>query len=196
MKRMVVQEDSGTGLCSCKTSIHYVFVNKGCFKSQALLDEAAILSCMVYVDLNPIRAKMAKTPEKSEYTSIQKRIQVLQGPAQNAPNPQPAMLLPFIGNPRKKMPKGLAFCLKDYLELVDWTGRALLENKRGAIDYGTAPILERLNIEPKQWIYLATHFESQFKGLVGSALSLMDACSTLNRSWCHGMSAGRRFFPT
>ena len=44
------------------------------FKSQALADEAAILSCMAYVDLNPIRAGMAKTPETSDYTSIQQRI--------------------------------------------------------------------------------------------------------------------------
>ena len=48
------------------------------FKCQALLDEAAIAACMVYVDLNPIRAGVASTPEDSDSTSIQERIRAWQ----------------------------------------------------------------------------------------------------------------------
>jgi putative transposase len=48
------------------------------FKCQVLLDEAAIAACMVYVDLNPIRAGLAGTPEESDFTSIQERIRAWQ----------------------------------------------------------------------------------------------------------------------
>ena len=48
------------------------------FKCQALLDEAAIAACMVYVDLNPIRAGLAQTLEESDFTSIQERIRAWQ----------------------------------------------------------------------------------------------------------------------
>lgn len=47
---------------------------EGRFKSQALLSEDAVLACMAYVDLNPIRAGKAKSYKDSVNTSIKKRL--------------------------------------------------------------------------------------------------------------------------
>jgi hypothetical protein len=59
------------------------------FKCQALLDGAATTACMVYVDLNLIRAGLAATPEESDFTSIQERIRAWrkeQMTSESAPN--------------------------------------------------------------------------------------------------------------
>jgi hypothetical protein len=135
---------------------------------------------MAYVDLNPVRAGKAETPEQSEYTSIKERSHHFKHNPAHADEPDaPTGLLPFAGYSRQDMPKGLPFRLKDYLELVDWTGRAILENKRGYIPSHQPPILERLQIEAKHWLYMTQHFESSFKGLVGASYALKAACRKL-----------------
>tara|TARA_B100001059_G_scaffold235105_1_gene279711 strand:+ start:21161 stop:22135 length:975 start_codon:yes stop_codon:yes gene_type:complete len=148
---------------------------EGRFKSQALLDEAALAACMAYVDLNPIRAKMAKTPEESDHTSVQKRIDSAKI------SKQPKQLLRFAGMPRQIMPKGLPFELKSYLDLVDLTGRIMREDKRGCIDNNHLPILERLNISPENWLKLTTQFTRVFHGAVGRPSSQVSYCENLNR---------------
>ncbi len=55
------------------------------FKAQPLLDETAIAACMAYVDLNPIRAAIAQSPETSEFTSVYDRIADRQLAALNPP---------------------------------------------------------------------------------------------------------------
>ena len=130
---------------------------EGRFKSQALLDESAVLACMAYVDLNPLRAKMEMTPETSKHTSIKKRAQALK-----KQEPQPNTLMPFVGNPRKDMPKGIAYHLKDYFELVDATGRVIRDDKIGHISAAHSPILSRLGLNPEQWLTLTTEFEKHF----------------------------------
>jgi len=169
---------------------------EGRFKSQALLDDAALMACMAYVDLNPIRATMAKTPEASAHTSIKKRIQKAQTThLPNHPQQQVKSLLPFAGNPRDDMPKGLPFRLTDYIELVDSSGRIIREGKRGAINSQLSPILERLNIEPKHWQYLINNFESQFKSFVGTAFKLKQVCQSLGYQRIPGIRGCKSYFP-
>lgn len=143
---------------------------EGRFKSQALLDEAALAACMAYVDLNPIRAKMAMTPETSDYSSIKERIKSVKE------GKQPKTLMSFVGNPRIKMPTGLPFDLADYIQLVDLTGRCIRENKRGYIDAKQPAILARLNISTENWLILTTQFRKCFHGAVGHVDVLTEFC--------------------
>ncbi|MBM7074736.1 transposase, partial [Shewanella sp. 202IG2-18] len=160
---------------------------EGRFKSQALLDEAAILACMAYVDLNPIRAKMVITPEQSDFTSIQRRIKA----ALNCEQPQE--LLPFVGNERTNMPKGLSFTVENYLVLVEETGRCIREGKRGSITQ-SEHILERLNLPTKNWLTLCSEFGKLFKGPAGSLQCLTTYCERMERSRRQGAANAQRWF--
>ncbi|MFS1424093.1 transposase [Shewanella sp. 10N.286.48.B5] len=160
---------------------------EGRFKSQALLDEAAVLACMAYVDLNPIRAKMATTPESSDYTSIQRRINsAMKGE-------QPAELLPFVGNERLDMPNGLMFSVKDYIVLVEDTGRIIRDDKRGAISASSQDILNRLNIPAENWLKITTEFGALFKGAVGALPALTEYCEHLERKRRQGAANCQRW---
>jgi len=139
---------------------------EGRFKSQALLDESALAACIVYVDLNPVRANIADTPENSAHTSV--KIRVIKAKL----GKQPDNLQPFVGNPREHMPKGLPFELKDYLELIDLTGRCIRENKTGHIAQRQPELLQRLNISEENWLILAKDFRHLFHGAIGNKNAL------------------------
>jgi len=74
------------------------------------------------------------------------------------------------------MPKRIPFKLKDSIELIDWTGRSIREDKRGSNSENYPPILTKLNINPDQRQKLSQQFEVHFKGFVGEALSLTENC--------------------
>ena len=159
---------------------------EGRFKSQALLDEAALTACMAYVDLNPVRAGMAETPETSDHTSIQYRIN-----AEKA-GKSPKRLMPFAGNPQSHMPSGLPFVFRDYLQLVDITGRQIARGKQGIID-GTLPdILTRLNLNAEQWGALTLSFESCFYSVAGGEDSLIQYQQRKGMKHIKGRSQAKR----
>ena len=155
---------------------------EGRFKSQALLDEGALLSCMAYVDLNPVRAGIAPTPEQSSYTSIQLRIKAA------IMGEQPEALLAFTGDEHQDKNSCISFSLKDYLTLVDETGRVIREDKRGAIDSKTAQILSRLHISDVSWLKLTTNFEGMFTGAVGTAEHLCEFTEHVGLKRTHGIT--------
>ncbi len=159
---------------------------EGRFKSQALLDEAALMTCMAYVDLNPIRANIAMTPENSEYTSVRERIQQHLGKPHQADN-----LLVMDGDNSNS--QGIPFYLNDYLELIDWSGRAIRENKSGSIPINLKPILSRLQIEPDTWIKQVNHFGKRNFRLAGSKEMIKAIALKVGRKWMNGQGKASPF---
>ena len=183
---------------------------EGRYKCVPILDESALAACLAYVDLNPIRARIAQTPESSRFTSVYERIQALAlRPADVPAKPEPefpeqpceaehscrcldagsgnkptgaAWLSPFelseaaaretVPSARASNKGCLPMSFAEYLNLLDWTGRQLREDKRGAIPADLAPILERLHVGGEGWMQLMGQFSRLFRRAAGRPQSM------------------------
>jgi REP element-mobilizing transposase RayT len=166
---------------------------EGRFKSQAILDETALINTMVYIDLNPIRAKIADTPESSEYTSIAERI-AHRNLANDIKCAFHGKLMQFLDGKGIQDTPHIPMHLTDYIELVDWTGRQIRPNKRGAISENAPPILTRLGIEQSNWLQNCLSLEKDFRQVIGSVATIEKFCQTIGQKWLQGISNCRRCF--
>jgi len=165
---------------------------EGRFQSVPLLDQAAVIACMAYVDLNPIRAAIADRPETSDYTSAQNRISARQAyrraaalldqsdagelvpslrhaaEATRTAGPEAGLwIAPITRATAGRDTPPLLSSVDDYLTLVDETGRIVRTGKRGVIPPHLAPILDRLNLDLDAWMALMRGAGSFLGGAFG-----------------------------
>ena len=183
--RMANQEDVCTG--------HFWEAR---FKSQALLDDTALLTAMAYVDLNPVRAGLATTLEEADFTSVQQRLFELARAQPGIPHTPPAQrpaLLAFVGN-QGQNDQGIPFKVQDYLDLVDTAGRQLRADKRGALPGDAPDLISTLGIEPGAWFKTVTQRQARFECFVGAPHRLRDIANQRGGCWVRGLSASRRLY--
>jgi len=161
------------------------------FHSQALLSDDALVAAMAYVDLNPVRAGIAGTPESSQYTSIRARrrdrivsaelrasIENLLRTGEIRHFNQPVTpLVPFAAKANEPGSgdtgkSSLPIQEEDYLELVDLTGRIEARGKRGRIHAKLAPILERIGLTSETWPIPASGLKTYLRQRIGSQKKL------------------------
>jgi REP element-mobilizing transposase RayT len=189
---------------------------EGRFKCQALLDESAMLTCMAYVDLNPVRAKLAESLEDSRFTSAFDRIQARQGrhrakrarqrrqeegewlsarqqtlyKAELARSRQARWLAKIDGegSPLSHLSEAV------YLDLLDWTGRQLRTDKAGAIPCHVAPVLDQLLIDTDRWADTVDRYGSLFYRIAGQVENMAKAARSIGQRWLHGIATSRAVF--
>ena len=180
----------------------------GRFGCREITHEAGLLVAGLYVDLNVLRAGEAQTPETSVYTSAWFRIQSRQSAAKTKSTTQPndrwlAPLtlqadhlgdVPCTSGERASDKGLLSMTLDEYLQLLDWSGRQLRANKRGAIPAHLAPILERLGIEGDELLDTLDDFPRLFRRLVGRAEQILERAQEVGRRWMHGVRPAARVF--
>jgi len=190
-----------------------------------LLDQAALIACMAYVDLNPIRAKICDRPERSEHTAARVRIRARQGfaaalklrEAGDEPKARDTAQKCGLRPTARSMEDGLwlaplSACVaggpggegvprtsrlsgEEYLTLLDATGRVLRRGKRGAIPKELAPILARLDIELDAWLATMQGWREFLGRVVGAAASRAAAATTYGLRWLQNRCALFRAAP-
>jgi REP element-mobilizing transposase RayT len=151
---------------------------EGRFKLQALLDDNALLKCMTYVDLNPVRSGLVQYPENARHTSFKARVEG-----------DEAHLVGFADNSTATEP--IRMRRLEYLNLVDWTARCVRSRNSGRIPSGCAHILQRMQLSRDQWTREISHYGRWYYRAVGSLGSLEAYCAHLGQRWLKGATRSR-----
>ncbi|MFN8626081.1 MAG: transposase [Candidatus Binatia bacterium] len=176
---------------------------EGRFRSQALLDAAAVLTCLSYVDLNPLRAGLATSLAASAFTSIQQRLEEAtpaRGKAQHgevgyAPRPRRPTLAPFAvpgsGGPDQELPVGFA----EYVELLTATGAAVRAGPSAApLEEASQRLLDRVGIDHAHWVETVRDYRRHFFTMVGHVQRIAIHCARTDRDRAKGSVWARRVF--
>ncbi len=155
------------------------------FKCQTLLDETAVLSAMAYVDLNPVRAGICDSLADSAHTSARTRLDVIETDKQQIDQP----LAPVLGLRGFGV---LALKQRDYLELVDHTGRQLKPGKRGAISGSPPAALARMGYTTEQWQRQVLAVGSGYFRAIGAADVLIEKAQEIGQAWFRGIGVARQ----
>jgi len=164
------------------------------FKSQALLDEAGLLTAMVYVDLNPIRAGIAETPEESEFTSVFDRVRGLKSAQSEKSDERSSARIPLRSFACSGEHSAIPYTFADYLQLVDWTGRSVRSDKKGSIAHSMPPIAVRLGIDCEAWQRAMRPHGNVFGRAMGKLSHMRLHANTLGQSWVRGLATAKQAF--
>jgi len=161
---------------------------EGRFKSRALLDDAAVLSCMAYVDLNPVRAGLASSLSGSDFTSIQKRLQEAGvNDKKNGRRHNKRFLIPLKQNDRLSQDEStIPLCLKDYLEILESTAHLSRVNTPHPAWSQQKETLQSIGLSVSQWRALSLEAHSLSVQAIGELERLRSYCRSTGRKWMVG----------
>ena len=212
---------------------------EGRFTSQLLEDEGAVLACMAYVDLNPVRARMATSLEESRLTSVHDRIcakrarrrmeeSADRGQESGTKGLTPEQIAmveevkaecgrdewlcrfeddcgksfaPCDSRAEGSAPRdsvgahtvlGMGFA--DYLELLEWTGKCVIDGKRGVLPESARPVLERMELDVENWVGTVEKYGSLYHRVAGKVENLKRKAQEMGQQWLFGQRKSRGVF--
>ena len=147
---------------------------------------------MAYVDLNPIRAKITQKLEDSNNTSIKKRLETLK-------KMDPIDLQKHLDSSVTAMTsqireRKLPMKLKDYIELVEWTGKSIAHPNKAVIPVHITSTLQRLNLQQYHWLKQIENFNQNYCHVVGTIEQIRAKAKQLKLRYMKGISAAKLLY--
>ncbi|PCI64913.1 MAG: hypothetical protein COB38_12210 [Gammaproteobacteria bacterium] len=157
------------------------------FTSVALLDESAVLSCMAYVDLNPIRAGMVEDLQLSLHTSIKKRLDNL--------SVKPELLTRSIQSMAGSLDeRNVNINLKDYVELVEWAGKSIVHPNKAKMPAHINSLLSAMNLQPDSWLTQIQNFNKGSPHSIGCLAKLQERAKAMKKKWLKGITISKSLY--
>jgi len=165
---------------------------QGRYSSQALLDEAAVFSCMAYVDLNPVRAKITDKLEESNHTSLQQQINSIK-------EKEPIDVQAYLDSNIRALSnsvesKTLPMSLKSYIELVEWTGANIIHPNKAAMPKNIQSSLQSLNLQNNHWLTQIENYNNHYCHVVGTVEQIREKAKQLKLRCMKGISAAKLLY--
>ena len=186
---------------------------EGRFKCQRLMDPGSILACMAYVDLNPVRARIADGLDDSDFTSVYDRVYAQRAKARLEKLGEPSN--PTVEQERqikrelaRKSGADWLFDFADpsspfagveceyYLSLVEWTGQRIRSDKPGSLPVNLKPVLDRFGLDAVEWADNVASYGSLFHRIAGKVEQLLSYARGRGQSWFCGRSGSARLYGT
>ncbi|GIW46081.1 MAG: transposase [Candidatus Binatia bacterium] len=175
---------------------------EGRYHSQALLDDAALVTCMCYVDLNEVKAGLSRSLSSSSFSSIGERLkqkrrsstsveQWLVGFGDSASAHQPPMVSEHDGESARPIP----IDFQSYVELLETCAEALQgRSEEQGTRWAAVAALERLGLHPERFADAVQNFGRTFPTWAGHVDRLLANCQRLGQRRCHGSRAAQALY--
>jgi len=154
------------------------------FKSLPLLDEQAVLACMSYVELNPVRSGEISRIDKTKFTSASKR-------SKQPDRQRKRAIGPVFGN--SDSPVTLSLSVNSFLNLLRWSSAQIIlkttKRARGPT------VLQRSGIAKENWIIVVSEFLELFRTAAGSLESCTEFYSMHDRTRLLDRSGRELLYP-
>jgi hypothetical protein len=86
--------------------------------------------------------------------------------------------------------------LGDYKQLLDWSGRQIQSDKRGAMPKNLEPLFERRGISTELWVDCVVNSRKWFRSSVGRPKSMEAAAEASKNNRAMSIRSARRAFVT